>query len=74
MTAKTPIVHGTHDGYNNHGCRCTACKAAGSRYQRENGSRNAWSRRRNRRLGLAADWLRRNRPDVWEQIEREAAT
>lgn len=33
MTPKRDIVHGTFDGYNNHVCRCDACKAAGKEYR-----------------------------------------
>lgn len=30
---QTDIVHGTHDGYNNHGCRCLRCREAGTMYR-----------------------------------------
>ena len=29
------IPHGTAGGYNNHKCRCDACRAAGAEYQRD---------------------------------------
>ena len=35
------VVHGTHDGYSNHRCRCDACRAAETIYRR--GRRLAWA-------------------------------
>ena len=34
-----PIVHGTDDGYKNHGCRCAACRAAHTMWKREYNAR-----------------------------------
>jgi hypothetical protein len=28
------VVHGTTDGYNNHGCRCESCSAVWSEYMK----------------------------------------
>lgn len=38
------LVHGTHDGYQNHKCRCDSCRQAFAQYIRERNWRLGWHR------------------------------
>lgn len=68
--------HGKASTYQHDGCRCEACRAANSehvrRYRKAKPNRAAaLSTRQSTRNLLAAQWVRRFRPDVWEQITEE---
>ena len=39
MLVRRPLVHGTIRAYKNRGCRCDACRVAGSVYNREQRNR-----------------------------------
>jgi hypothetical protein len=75
--------HGSASTYRNHGCRCEACCDAATDKMRnyrstEHGKRVARIQNRNsqRRASLAGQWVKRHRPDVWDeictQVEQEA--
>lgn len=69
------IQHGTTTGYQYHKCRCDLCRKAQTdsvRQYRATQQGRAKVRNNNanaqRRLSLAAQWMREKRPDIWQQI------
>jgi len=74
-TARLPVKHGLCSTYNRYRCRCVECTAAQKAYHRAyrttaNGKdkTDACNRRAGRRRVLAAQWMRKNQPDVWASI------
>lgn len=71
--------HGTYNSYTNGKCRCNLCTNAAREYMR-NYRKTAKGRAftkyyavlSSRRAQLAAQWVRNNRPDVWESITGKA--
>lgn len=79
MVTKTPITHGTYNSYTNRKCRCEACRNAASAYMKkyrktEHGSASAryYAVLNAKRAQLAARWVRKNRPDIWQNIANKA--
>lgn len=75
-----PINHGTYNGYTNRKCRCSDCKHAASEYMRRyrKTSHGAATTKYYavlsvKRAQLAAQWVKENMPDVWQEIARDAA-
>jgi len=71
--------HGTYNAYTNGKCRCALCRKAASEYmkkyrQTEHGSGSAryYAVLQAKRAQLAARWVKKNRPDVWETIASKA--
>lgn len=71
--------HGKYSTYNNHKCHCEPCTAAATAYmqkyrQTENG--RVATRRANRVTAkasrLAAAYLKKNEPHIWNEIQRQA--
>lgn len=80
MVAKgSPINHGTYNSYTNRKCRCDSCKNAASEYMRKyrktrHGAASAryYAVLNAKRAQLAARWVRKNRPDIWQNIASKA--
>ena len=75
------IKHGTAGGYSYGKCRCELCTAAQAAYMREyrkgdfaRKKSRLWNRRAVYQHKLAANWVKKNHPDVWAQIIEEAAS
>lgn len=70
------MKHGTRSCYVHHKCRCDECKAAQAAYQRAlyaSGGvnpkyKNVMNKRSRKRQQAAAQWLKANRGDVWQEI------
>ncbi len=65
--------HGQPSTYANYKCRCDLCREAASKYHREyrKTHRNS-DRATSRATNLAAKWVRRKHPKVWEGFMDEA--
>jgi len=58
-----------------HGCRCNGCRACHAEAMvgfRQQGRTKLQIKVASRKRDLAAQWVRKNRPDVWAQLADEA--
>jgi len=72
------INHGTYAAYTNSKCRCEECKEAAREYMRkyrktESGRQKTrfYTHLSTKRNNRAAAWVRKNHPDIWQNICQE---
>lgn len=78
---KEKPAHGTYASYTNTKCRCDLCREAAREYMRkyrttEQGRKKSrlYAQVAARRNARAAQWLKENNPEVWEQICNDTPT
>ena len=65
--------HGNPSTYTNYGCRCELCVAAASKYhQRFRKEHRDSDRASSKANNLAAKWVRREHPEVWDELMDQA--